>query len=133
MSASTMTASTMTAPRMPSPKTAFRSRLAAVALATAAMTLPAQADQVFMCEGSNAALHFVVYENNGQPTGGHMYVSGLQTAVLDVKKINQWTVHARVSGNTADTYFTLNNSRNEIYVNLGNTQKALCNARVMQN
>ena len=111
-------------------------KLLAITALTASFALPAisQADEVYSCKGQNSALHFVVYTDaNDKPHGGHMYINGLQTAVLKTSRMNNISLHAKVKGNTANTTFIFNKARKAVYIYLGNTERKVCNARVRIN
>ncbi len=106
-------------------------KLTQITALIAVVTLPtlAQADEVFSCTGHNSALHFVIYENGDTPRGGHMYLNGLQTAVLNPYRMNSITIRARIAGNTAGTELILNKSRKAAYVTLNGTTNKLCDIR----
>ncbi len=114
-------------------KNYFTVPLVLVALSGFLAATPAQADEVYSCQGQNSAMHFIIYENGDTPRGGHMYLNNLQTAVLDAWRVNQHSIRARVAGNTADTQIVLNKARRQIYIEIGNTSRELCDARVLEN
>ena len=53
------------------------------------------------CTDKNTSLYFLVYENNGNLTGGQMYVENMQAAVLTVENAGNNVIKASVNGNTA--------------------------------
>ncbi len=55
----------------------------------------------FRCTDRNQSMYFIVYENNGQITNGHMYVENMQVGVLDVENAGTNVIKAKVVGNTA--------------------------------
>lgn len=90
----------------------------------------ANADQVFSCIDTNNTLHFVLYEDASGTRGGHMYLNNLQTAVLNTYRVNDISVRGTVAGNTAQTEFVFNSSRQKIYIELNGSSEVVCNARV---
>ncbi len=108
-------------------------KLLVITALTASFALPtlSQADEVYSCTGKNSALHFVIYTNiNNTPRGGHMYINNLQIAVLKTSRMNNISIHAKVKGNTANTRFILNKSRQAVYIHLNGTESKVCNAQV---
>ncbi len=105
-----------------------------IAILTAVFALLAPnfalADETYSCIDVNKDLHFVLYENNLGMRGGHLYMKNIQVAVLEAERINDISIHAKVKGNTADTKFIFNSSRETIYISLGDTVEELCKARV---
>lgn len=100
-----------------------------------AMTLfgagAANAHQVFSCNDQNTGLHFVVYINaDNSPRGGHMYINSIQTAVLNTYRVNDISIRGTVAGNTANTEFVFNTSREKVYIELSGTSREVCSARV---
>src|ERR1044072_6536261 len=72
--------------------------LAALASGAAA---PAMTHDQFRCTDRNTCLYFVVYENNGSLSGGHMYVENMQVGVLNPENAGTNVIKASVAGNTA--------------------------------
>ena len=101
-------------------------------LTTAFAALPAAAiaDQVFVCTNTNNTLHFVLYEDSSGTRGGHMYMNGLQTAVLDTYRVNDISVRGTVQGNSAQTEFVFNSSRQQVFIELTGSSELVCDARV---
>ena len=99
-----------------------------ISLAFFMAPVAALADGVFSCTGQNSSLHFVFYGDGNQ--GGHMYINGLQVAVLDTYRVNDISVRATVVGNTAPTEFVLNSDRQKVYVELTGTSEVVCDASV---
>jgi len=62
---------------------------------------PAMKTHQFRCTDRNESLYFVVYENNGSLTGGHMYAENMQVAVLEPENAGTNVIKATVKGNTA--------------------------------
>ena len=95
-------------------------------VATAALTLaalaygaasPAMKTHQFRCTDRNTSLYFVVYENNGSLTGGHMYVENMQVGVLTAEWAGTGVINAKVAGNTANNIsFHLHKALNKVLV-----------------
>jgi hypothetical protein len=62
---------------------------------------PAMKTHQFRCTDRNQSMYFVVYENNGNLTGGHMYVENMQVGVLEPENAGTNVIKAKVAGNTA--------------------------------
>ena len=90
----------------------------------------ASADQVFFCNDNNTSLHFVLYEDGSGTRGGHMYIGGIQTAVLDTYRVNDISVRGTVAGNTAPTEFVFNSDRQQVFIEINDASEVVCNATV---
>ena len=73
--------------------------LAALAYGAAA---PATKTHQFRCTDKNTSLYFLVYENNGNLAGGHMYVENMQVGVLTAEWAGTGVINAKLAGNTAN-------------------------------
>ena len=63
------------------------------------------------------SLYFVVYENNGSLSGGHMYVENMQVGVLSPENAGTNVIKASVAGNTATNIaFQLHKSPGSVMV-----------------
>ncbi len=62
---------------------------------------PAMKTHQFRCTDRNQSMYFIVYENNGTLSGGHMYVENMQVAVLEPENAGTNVIKAKVAGNTA--------------------------------
>ena len=92
--------------------------LAALAYGAAA---PAMKTHQFRCTDRNTSLYFVVYENNGNLSGGHMYVENMQVGVLAPENAGTGVIKAPVVGNTATNIaFQLHKSGSVMVANYGN-------------
>ena len=103
---------------------------AAAVAGVMALSGHALADETYTCLGTNTGLHFVVYEDGNTPRGGHMYINNIQVAVLDTRRINDISIRATVRSNTVNTEFVFNRSREKIYIELRDTSREVCDARV---
>ena len=97
---------------------------AAAALALAALAhgaaAPATMSHQYRCTDRNQSLAFVAYENDGKLTGiGHMYVEGMQTAVLNVTQDGTDVLKAAVAGNTPNVAYQLRKSGSVLVANYG--------------
>ena len=95
--------------------------VAAAALLVAAIAYGAAAPQTkthqFRCTDKNTSLYFVVYENNGSLSGGHMYVENMQVGVLNPENAGTNVIKASVAGNTATNIaFQLHKSPGSVMV-----------------
>jgi hypothetical protein len=71
----------------------------------------------FRCTDRNQSMYFVVYENNGALSGGHMYVENMQVAVLEPENAGTNVIKAKVAGNTATNIaFQLHKSPGSVMV-----------------
>jgi len=78
---------------------------------------PAMKTHQFRCTDRNQSLYFVVYENNGNLTGGHMYVENMQVGVLEPENAGTNVIKAKVAGNTATNIaFQLHKSPGSVMV-----------------
>lgn len=78
---------------------------------------PAMKTHQFRCTDKNTSLYFVVYENNGQLSGGHMYVENMQVGVLEPESAGTNVIKASVAGNTANNIaFQLHKSPGSVMV-----------------
>lgn len=78
---------------------------------------PAMKTHQFRCTDKNTSLYFVVYENNGSLTGGHMYVENMQVGVLQPENAGTNVIKASVAGNTATNIaFQLHKSPGSVMV-----------------
>ena len=102
-------------------------------LALTATSSATYADEVYYCTDRNKDLHFVIYEDGDTPRGGHMYISGIQTAVLLPRRVNDITIRATVAGNTAKTELVFNRSRKQVFIDIGKTSKVVCQMRILDN
>ena len=75
--------------------------LAITASAIGGATPPAMKTHPFRCTDRNQSMYFVVYENNGALSKGHMYVENMQVAVLEPENAGTNVIKAKVVGNTA--------------------------------
>lgn len=107
---------------------------AAAGFLLALITTPqaAHADEVYTCTDRNTDLHFVIYEQNNTPSGGHMYVAGMQVAGLEVTRQANYLLTANISGNSAPTMLKFNSSRQEIYISINGSEKSVCQVRVVK-
>ncbi len=82
----------------------------------------------YRCENQNKSLYFVIYETDGEITGGHMYFENIQVAVLEPYRMNDITIRAKVAGNTADVELGFNKSRKLVFVHnrKTGTSKDIC-------
>jgi hypothetical protein len=88
--------------------------LAALAYGAAA---PVMKSHQFRCTDKNTSLYFVVYENNGNLSGGHMYVENMQVGVLAPENAGTNVIKAPVVGNTANNIaFQLHKSPGSVMV-----------------
>ena len=93
--------------------------LAALAYGAAA---PAMKTHQFRCTDKNTSLYFVVYENNGSLSGGHMYVENMQVGVLNPENAGTNVIKASVAGNTATNIaFQLHKSGSVMVANYGSS------------
>ena len=95
--------------------------VAAAALLAAALAYgagaPVMKTHQFRCTDKNTSLYFVVYENNGALSGGHMYVENMQVAVLNPENAGTNVIKASVVGNTANNIaFKLHKSPGSVMV-----------------
>ncbi len=97
-------------------------------------TIAANATETYTCSGQNEGLHFVIYEDGDTPTGGHLYINNIQVAVLNAWRLtnNLVSIRASVVGNTADTQFILNKSRQQVFIVLRDTESVVCDAIVRE-
>ena len=78
---------------------------------------PAMKTHQFRCTDRNQSLYFVVYENNGSLSGGHMYVENMQVGVLEPEQAGTNVIKAKVTGNTATNIaFQLHKSPGSVMV-----------------
>ena len=96
-------------------RVALVTSVAAAALALAALAhgaaAPAFLSHQYRCTDRNQSLTFGAYENDGKLTGnGHMYVEGMQAAVLKVTQEGSDVLKATVEGNTPDFAYQLRKS-----------------------
>ena len=105
---------------------------AAVALAALAhgAAAPATMSHQYRCTDRNQSLTFIVYENDGKLTGiGHMYVEGMQTAVLNVTQDGADVLKAAVAGNTPSVAYQLRKSGSVMVANYAASSRAeVCKA-----
>ncbi|NOZ33616.1 MAG: hypothetical protein GXP01_11285 [Alphaproteobacteria bacterium] len=104
--------------------------LITVSVGIIATATAAKADQVFSCIDENTSVHFVLYEDGSGTRGGNMYINNIQVAVLDTYRVNDISVRGTIVGNTADTEFVFNSSREKVYVELSGTSEVVCSASV---
>ena len=102
-------------------RVALVTSVAAAALLLAALAYGAAAPQTkthqFRCTDKNTSLYFVVYENNGNLSGGHMYVENMQVGVLSPENAGTNVIKASVVGNTANNIaFQLHKSPGSVMV-----------------
>ena len=102
-------------------RVAFIASVAVAALLLAALAYGAAAPPVkthqFRCTDKNTSLYFVVYENNGNLSGGHMYVENMQVGVLSPENAGTNVIKAAVAGNTATNIaFQLHKSPGSVMV-----------------
>ena len=95
--------------------------VAAAALTLAALAYgaasPAMKTHQFRCTDRNTSLYFLVYENNGSLSGGHMYVENMQVGVLSTENAGTNVIKASVVGNTATNIaFQLHKSPGSVMV-----------------
>ena len=105
-------------------RVALATSVVAAALALAALAYgaaaPAMKTHQFRCTDKNTSLYFVVYENNGSLSGGHMYVENMQVGVLNVENAGTNVIKASVAGNTAaNIAFQLHKSGSVMVANYG--------------
>jgi hypothetical protein len=74
---------------------------AALAANGAGSTARQRKAHVFRCTDRNTSLHFVVYQQGGDLSGGHLYVENMQVAVLTPENAGTNVIKAPVVGNTA--------------------------------
>src|SRR5919205_505894 len=95
---------------------AVAAALTVAALAYGAAS-PAMKTHQFRCTDKNTSLYFVVYENNGSLSGGHMYVENMQVGVLSPENAGTNVIKASVVGNTANNIaFQLHKSPGSVMV-----------------
>ena len=102
-------------------RVALIASVAAAALLLAALAYGAAAPQTkthqFRCTDKNTSLYFVVYESNGNLSGGHMYVENMQVGVLAPENAGTGVIKAPVAGNTATNIaFQLHKSPGSVMV-----------------
>ena len=109
---------------------AFAAALLLTAVAAVAATAPrAVHSHQYRCTDRNQSLYFIVYENNGQLNGGHMYVENMQTGVLNVEQAGTDVIKASVAGNTANVAFQLRKSGSVMVANYTNSNRTeVCKA-----
>ena len=103
--------------------------LAAAALARGAAG-PASMSHQYRCTDRNQSLTFIAYENDGKLTGiGHMYVEGMQTAVLNITQEGADVLKATVAGNGTNVAYQLRKSGSVFVANYGTSNRAeVCKA-----
>ena len=72
-----------------------------------AKTEPVTKTYQVRCTNANQSLYFVIYEQNGQLNGGHLYVENMQVATLTATNAGTGVIRAKVNGNTANVGFEI--------------------------